>query len=479
MKSQSKDGIISTMQYEYAIGPELPGDQPEQFDCHDKFWLDVDAFSRVAKLISSTQLATFELAALSHESEHTAQRQQILDMIAPKDGPASAEQRLALNLGYVYGKLLAKRSNTSYQETTAAYRPEIVVDMFKDISDGLDLGDLDDNFNMFCRLRQKEIDFAGSDILGFGLAHVQDNLLQEIHRITPDSAEATLLDDHRLGTLFYAGALAGGLFHSDISRLSKATIELSRGYHALADGIRYRQEYKPSGEIAETVDHVLFMRNVLRYANDHENGEHIVMYPRFSQVGPRTVSSPIHWSFLDEYAKATKIPIGSVDKAVILNEFGRMEERAAKELNPESNIILIQTADGLCGSLEKRHPALEQILDSFVDSEHAVPYLDHLPIAKQVDKEQAAKITTAIRMLRLSRIAAGIFVATSVAGEVISQKTGTQGMGWVSTIATSAVALLSTTPVQYYRDSLRRNSKEAQVEDPIFQAYLDQLTMRP
>ncbi len=467
------------MQYEYAIGPELPGLEPAVFDPMDQFWLDVPSFTELTNLINTTSLATFELAALSHQSQHAQQRQKIFEMLVPANSPAEAEQRLALNLGYVYGKLLALKSNGLASEPVATHTAEIVVEMFEDVTENLDPEDMDDNLNLFCRLRQKEIDFAGSDILGLGLSHIHGHLLEQFHKLLPEGTESDILQDHQLGTLFYAGALAGGFFHASLSQTSKDTIELSNGYHPLADGLRERRKFVPTGDIAGTVDHALARRNTLLYSNNDTDGEHVVIYPRYSQVGLQMISTPIHWEYLDEYIRAAKVPLDAVERVIIRNDYGRFEETDKEALHHFSDIVLIKTKDGFCGTFAGQHPAVEQICQTFFGQTAPSPYLDVVPNAVRVVSRNQEQIETASKALRLSRVAAGVFTAVSIGEDMLMQKMGSPNVNWAATILTSAVACLATLPVQYYRDKLKKVYRLDKPEDQLFQAYLDQIFLRP
>ena len=221
----------------------------QTFESDGIFWLDPKVIEDAGSLINSTHLATMALGAESRSMENPVMRSSIHDMFVPEDDPLHDELIRAIDIGFMYGSLIATKSHSNQQDQTNDVRfdahekiPMTLLAEMEKAKHDLDLYSSRDNYELFMRLRNLEVRRAHSDILAYSLASTQDHVGNEFerNRLSDEMYDTDTL--RRFQTLFYAGALAGGLLHSSPEDLRRPRVEIIRSMIGYVEPISRRKE---------------------------------------------------------------------------------------------------------------------------------------------------------------------------------------------------------------------------------------------
>jgi hypothetical protein len=219
--------------------PGLPEFSSQQGD-FDEFWLSVNAINKVNGLINTSGLPTMALGADTLPSTAVSVNDEIADLLITDVhenlldetvDQSLAELKRPIPIGYNYGKLIAIESNASdsvlglvVSQRVKRERSRKLMSRLRGAVSGVDPTSASGVSELATRLREIEVRTAGSDVLASGMLGVQLHMRQQFlryHQGEPLANEHIRL----MQTLFYAGALAGGLLNIQSSRLRRSTIE--------------------------------------------------------------------------------------------------------------------------------------------------------------------------------------------------------------------------------------------------------------
>jgi hypothetical protein len=348
------------------------------FDPTGMFWLDPAVIQDVDLLINNTTLPTMSLGAETHAAEMHTAWEQIKDMLIPEGDPLTKELVRALDVGYMYGRLIAARSNEHKASEPEGQAPQQFDHALSEslgrgmqrAVEGLDLSCVDDNYLLFMRLRKVEVEQANSDILAFSLAAVQDHMVQEFDRFH-GSLHLTRDQTYRLQSMFYAGALVGSLLSSDPEDLDKPTVEVMRTTQGSTRTPAVRLEFDQEDNLVEAVDIALGSKLVFQYVNDEsqKQNSYIAIVPSGIQFAPNMLSLPIFIPGMEEPELIMKVPIDQVDALIVANQepesgqvktFSLIAEPQAYLDDPEtslnSKVVGVLMDEGCYGAYDKAHP---------------------------------------------------------------------------------------------------------------------------
>src|SRR5688572_29990677 len=89
----------------------LPPYNPSE-ELQGLFWIDPDTIDEVSELINHTRLSTMEMGAGSRQQMFVEERSTLKDSLIAEDDPDAEIMRRAVRIGFLYGSLLGKRSET-------------------------------------------------------------------------------------------------------------------------------------------------------------------------------------------------------------------------------------------------------------------------------------------------------------------------------------------------------------------------------
>lgn len=186
--------------------------QPQQVH---RFWLDVVRFENVRDLINSAHLSTMMFGVESRQDEAPELRQRLKEIMTEPGNPLRDEQQRALEVGFLYGALLIRRSTETPAVPKEDNLPTGFMDAMTRVKDGLALTELQDNIAMFVRLHDLEETYTDSHALAEGLAVIEGHMTQEFINAHRGEDQLSRSDTTNMFTLFYGGMLVGALASFD------------------------------------------------------------------------------------------------------------------------------------------------------------------------------------------------------------------------------------------------------------------------
>jgi hypothetical protein len=308
----------------------------QTFESDGIFWLEPKAIEDAGSLINSTHLATMALGAETHAMESPATRAIIHDMLIPEDDPLREEFVRAIDIGFMYGSLIANKSHSNQQDPANESEPDnhekIPMTLLAEIDKarhGLDPHSAHDNYVLFMRLRNVEVQRAHSDVLAFSLASTQDHMGGEFerNRHSDEMFDGDTL--RRFQTMFYAGALTGGLLNSSPDDLSRPRVEIIRSIIGYVEPISRRVEMQFEASDVENLEQIIggALSSKLSFSVQRPQNvaPFVAVYPSSLQYGPNVLSLPIYFPDAEEPMAMKKIPIDELD-AVIIEKHDRENE---------------------------------------------------------------------------------------------------------------------------------------------------------
>jgi hypothetical protein len=462
------------------------------FDLKDIFWLDPAAIQKVDKLINSTHLSTMSLGAETRADDNKVARQQLAAILIPENDAMSADLQRALDIGFMYGGLMASNSQSEkagsqvghLQTVAATYSaplPTSVARGLYEAQSGLDLELSNDNYLFFRRLRAVEVQEAGSDILAFCLAATQDHMGAEFNNHRKSDAEFTSLQKRRLQSLYYAGALAGALLTGDEQTWNKPTVEIMRGTYAENEPVSIRMEFEPGDDISAAVEYLLGAQLSFSYVNNGFNEPYVAVLPAGIQFGPNALSMPLHMPQLEEPEVMYKAPVRDIQALVVgytdaetnkIEKIGivsEVEEYLTSQ-NERSRLVGLLLPEVCAGSYHRAHPNASVIRDlaSQVSGVAAseivyssvlepVPSNERWSTNKKLGAYAAASITS-------------IWATEMLEYALVKDKS----INWSADISVSAIVVAGVGILAYAKNVLKKTGKE---HDKDYQQLLDQFTL--
>lgn len=367
-----------TNQNPYAC--EVPS---ERFEPDGLFWLEPAAIRDVDHLINATHLPTMSLGAETRAGEMADARKELADILIPSGDPLRGELGRALDIGFMYGSLIAHRSlgRGADAEPQAGLpassddrpMPETLRRSIGAAARGIDTDGFEGSHQLFMRLRDVEVAYAHSDLLAFSLAVTQDHMRAEFAEYHKPERHLNPTEARRLQTLYYAGALTGALMYSDERNLGKPRVEIVRAMQGPSESVALRMEFEPDDDIVDTIDSALGSKLSFSYVNSIEEEQpYVAVVASGFQYGPNTMSVPFFIPGMEEPRLMKKIPLSDVDSLVVSQtdpetgehgSFGLMTDPRLFEAAPEgARIAGLTLNDGSCvAAYDPAHPNAEVI----------------------------------------------------------------------------------------------------------------------
>ncbi|MFI5270890.1 MAG: hypothetical protein ACHQT9_02495 [Candidatus Saccharimonadales bacterium] len=362
----------------------------QTFESGGIFWLDPKVIEDAGSLINSTHLTTMALGAETHSMESPVTRSIIHHMFISEDDPLREELVRAIDIGFMYGGLIAARSHSNRQDPadgpesdTYEKLPMTLLGEMEDANRGLDSHSAQDNYTLFMRLRNLEVQRAHSDVLAFSLASTQDHMGSEFERNRHSDEMYDSDTLRRFQTMFYAGALAGGLLKSSSEDLDRPTVEIIRSMIGYVEPISHRIEMQfESGDaenLEEIIDGALRAKLVFSVQRPKNDAPFVAVYPSSLQYGPNVLSFPIYFPGIEEPMALKKVPLDELDAVVIekhdpengaVTDISLIDDPEAYLEDPDENSEIVGLVQGkLCiTKYDSVHPnaqGLKHLVEAF------------------------------------------------------------------------------------------------------------------
>lgn len=339
------------------------------FNSAGAFWLEPAVLQDVGGLINETRLSSMHLGAMTQTESMAQARQETADILINTQQPFAPEMQRALDIGYVYGRLMAERTASAAEqpfEPTAhtALPAELAQDLQAAMA-GRSITNDNDAYLLFMRLRDLEVKHARSDVLAFCSSIAQDHLLQQfVVNHSDEQTELTHSAVIRMQSLFYAGALVGGVLNSSPVQLQKTPVEIMRGQQTTHESFQMRLEFEAGDDLVAAIDHQLSAKLYMRLHQGNGNG-YITAQHGGMQFGPNGVGLPL---FVKDsyYADICTVPADQVQALIVRETDKGGNEHLTlhtdiTELSESSNLAGMILNDSCVGQYDVGHPNAAQL----------------------------------------------------------------------------------------------------------------------
>jgi hypothetical protein len=401
-------------------------------DVRGLFWLEPDSLQQTTELINSASMGTMLLAVVSRKREIEVLRGQLEGVIAVDDENERAELADAIEFGFLYGDVAAKKTAEAclsretvvadeLQPSEATEIDENLWKLLRSAISGIDTNSLGGLCDAFMRVRDVELTLCGSDVLSFMLASAQDHIADEFHRyransareLTPDEVASDSqnslgedtkkqsygkLHNLRLQTLFYVGSLVGAYANTTVQQKGKDEVQIMRSAHPTGETVSVRLELE-RGESLDVLQY--YMANKLRMrmyggydGSDVPRVHGLRVMHEGLQAGPNIMSMP-----LDLYEDEVSADIPKEDiRGVFIEE---TDAAGVKQLVLYDSDYLTEwrddsalvrgfvTGDTCVGVFDNHHPMSEAMLQlarqHFRRKKHDIGYANdfNIPLAEE------------------------------------------------------------------------------------------------
>lgn len=287
-------------------------------DLSDLFWIDLAQLERIGGLVNSARLPTMAIGVESRRNDLVSQ--ETLDQLQPLFAslPNPERGKKAFEVGLMYGTILHEDPEgiTTNTDVSTAEVANLVADMANS-SQGLDLENEVDNYNLFMTLRDLEVDYAGTDVIAFCLAGTQDHIRNIFYRTTgsdtPPSSEELLT----IQSMYYAGVLLGAI-QSTAKQLPQPKVEIVRGRRDPVETVSARIEFDPGDDLSKELDTYLktkYLMIPVGLQTYRKPGVEpaVSIIPNGMQFAPNSIDLPTYVPGLSEYSSVTTVPVSDID----------------------------------------------------------------------------------------------------------------------------------------------------------------------
>jgi hypothetical protein len=429
------------------------------------------------------------LGAETHAREMPAARDGLAAILIPRDDPLVPELRRALDIGFMYGGLIADKTHAAHgHEVLAdpaarnddAPLPETLRLSLEGAIEGLDPGDGNDSHLLFMRIRDIETAYAGSDILAFSLAATQDHMHRQFAEYHRPEKELSRGDTRRLQSLYYAGALVGALLHSDATNLGKAPVEILRAMQGPAESVALRMEFEPDDDLVDAMGGALSSRLAFSYVDSEGGVPYVAAVMNGFQFGPNTVSMPFFIPGMEEPVLMEKIPLADTEALIVRHdvadgagpgEFGVMTDpERYPEVRSGARIVgLVLKGGEVCvAAYHRAHPDAAVVHGLAAKAAGVNP--QDLPYSSGI--ELAAPSGSAVSR-KAGYIALGAGMAMPWALDAVAELTGAGQARWEQDALADLMIAAGFVLYKAARRSLGTRQEQA---DANYQVLLDQIT---
>ncbi len=459
---------------------ELPA---AEFNPSGVFWLEPSVIQEVDMLINATQLPTMALGAETHAGEMAEARQRLEAILCPVDDPLIDELKRAVDIGFMYGGLIAKRSRQDASETAESEQGEGIELLTEYLEkgmglavDGLDPDNTNDSYLFFMRLRSMELRLGHSDILAFSLATTQDHMGREFSDHHGPEKTLNGQQKRRLQSVYYAGALAGAVLNSGPANLTKPAVEIMRSMAGPSEPVSIRMEFEPGDNLEDALSFSLGSKLSFAYIKAENGGPYFAVVPNGLQYGPNALSLPIFVPGMEEPDLIKKVPLAEVEALVATESdetTGRVE--SLRLMNPatyeETEFVKIAglVLPEVCvGAFDQAHPSSKVIRE--------LVRLWRGPLAKSLPYSfglEAREEPTISNKRKIGAVALAGMLSTWIP-DAINATQGNSSIKWQLDLAING--LIAGGAALVYRLN-KRLKKQNTAADQTYQNLLDQITL--
>lgn len=337
----------------------------------DVFWLNPAAIEDVDGLVNETHLSTMTLGVGTLSDAMPQARDELSHILIESDDPRQGALQRALDVGYMYGSLIAKKtaelSDSGLPHMLSATISRELGDGLAHAVAGLDLHDTKDSFEFFRRLRNLEVELCKSDVLAVGLSMTEDHMYQEFEAAahTVDDVEPTREMVRRKQSLYYAGALVGALLNSDQERLDKPKIEIMPAPDLRESSIAMHLQFESSDNFLDTIDVALRSKLAFTYVDD-EDQPYVAAYPNITQHGPNSLSLPVYMAGIEQPKILTEIPVENMDGLLVQNADRDTvtfvdDPDQYRDVSRDAQIVGVVASEGCIASYDIAHPSTDSL----------------------------------------------------------------------------------------------------------------------
>lgn len=295
----------------------------------DLFWLEPEALHETTGLINNTSMGTMLLAAASRKGDIETLREQLEGVIAVENDNERDELADAIEFGFIYGGVAAKKTLELCSEVGASTSDEPHVEVNTEVDEnlwtllrsaitGIDINSLGGLSDAFMRVRDIELIRCHSDVLSFMLASAQDHIADEFYRYRANAARPEDLHEEdgsvmntasdetqnysklhsmRLQTLFYVGALVGAYANTTAQQRDKDSVQIMRSAHPTGETVSARLELERE-ESLEVLQYYMANKLRMRVYGGHDESDvprvqGITVMHQGLQIGPNMLSMPL------------------------------------------------------------------------------------------------------------------------------------------------------------------------------------------
>lgn len=317
---------------------------PTEVNLDDLFWIEPSSLGSVNDMINSAHLSTMALGVESRREELAGIRTKVMTALLDPEDPLFKEQERAIDVGVMYGALLTKPASdqapVALQVDMSDELPSGFLEKVVQAKAGLDPTTNNGAHNLFMRLRDLEVEFAGSDVLAFCLASTQDHMGGQF--MANHKGQETLASHEmtQLKTLFYAGTLAGALAATD-QDLPREEVQIMRGWRNDLEPVGIRLEFEPGENLEDAVSYQMSSKYIFTPTMDDDGKKLVAVMPGGLQFGPNAISVPIFVPGLSEPPATSFVDVDRIDAFVV-------RDRVDEQTNTR-RISLIKDVDGFLG----------------------------------------------------------------------------------------------------------------------------------
>lgn len=446
------------------------------------FWIAPEKMGSINDVINSAAEATVWLGAQTRSQLFVAERNAVKAAVST-NGTLSEPEAYALDVGYMYGTILAGGDQPIVDLANQARLPQSFVDNLGNTSQLVPDGPYAD-YDFFQAVRKLELEQTGSDVIAFGLAAAQDHLghvLAKRAGESPDPEKRT-----RLQNLAYVGVLSGALAVTS-DEVPFPRTEIMRSARPNGEVVAIRAEFEPSDVIARSVHYEMTNERSFMPVGIGRKKYYAAVEGNY-QFGPNTISVPLftpdYYQLNYEDVIPEKRVAGVVAKSLLYTEdqegttrfqliegAGTLDDIERAGIDSITAVVL---PEGYVSGIDANHPWTAEIEDMIT---RAMPGLSK--DFCRLDMNDVADSTKEVikrrqRLLLPALLLPSVFLKDLVGYTVIDD----YSINWLEAAGATAAVGTVIGLAELLAATKRHHARELNIIDEHIQAVLDHSTLR-